>query len=47
MEIICLSCKDSIEHKKELVVRIPYTSELGLQFNTDNNNSYFQEDNYL
>lgn len=39
--------KDSIEHKKELVVRIPYTSELGLQFNTDNNNSYFQEDNYL
>ena len=39
--------KDSIEHKKELVVRISYTSELGLQFNTDNNNSYFQEDNYL
>ena len=39
--------KDSIEHKKELVVRIPYTSELGLQFNTNNNNSYLQEDNFL
>lgn len=39
--------KDNIKMKKEFVVKTPYSQELGLQFNIDDNNEHLVEDNFL